>query len=31
MPERFGPWQTVYERFRPWQAAGRWLAILGAL
>src|SRR5262245_20488989 len=31
LPERFGPWQTVYERFRRWQQEGRWLAILRAL
>ena len=31
LPDRFGPWQTVYERFRRWQKEGRWLAILRAL
>jgi transposase len=31
LPERFGPWQTVYERFRRWQREGRWLAVLRAL
>jgi transposase len=31
LPDRFGPWQTVYERFRRWQREGRWLAILRAL
>ena len=28
LPERFGPWQTVYERFRRWQKDGTWLRIL---
>ena len=22
LPERYGPWQTVYDRFRRWQGAG---------
>src|SRR4051794_37407820 len=24
LPERYGPWQTCYERFRRWQADGTW-------
>jgi transposase len=28
LPERFGPWQTVYERFRRWQQDGTWLRVL---
>src|SRR5215210_8887019 len=24
LPERYGPWQTGYERFRRWQADGTW-------
>ncbi len=24
MPERFGPWKTVYERHRLWSADGTW-------
>jgi transposase len=24
LPERYGPWQTVYTRFRRWTAAGVW-------
>jgi len=24
LPERFGPWQTVYTRFRRWTQAGVW-------
>lgn len=31
LPERFGPWQTVYERHRRWSADGTWAAILGEL
>jgi transposase len=31
LPERFGPWQTVYSRFRRWQRAGIWARILAAL
>jgi transposase len=33
LPERYGPWQTVYSRFRRWQRSGVWdqaLAILHA-
>ena len=28
MPERFGPWQTVYDRFRKWSRLGLWDRIL---
>jgi len=31
LPERYGPWQTVYSRFRRWQQAGIWDRILAAL
>lgn len=31
LPERYGPWETVYSRFRRWQAAGVWDRILTAL
>lgn len=28
LPERYGPWTTVYERFRSWAADGTWDRIL---
>nr|WP_268240276.1 IS5 family transposase [Streptomyces kronopolitis] len=28
LPERYGPWKTVYERFRRWSADGTWDRIL---
>lgn len=28
LPERFGPWKTVYERHRPWSADGTWERLL---
>jgi transposase len=28
MPERFGPWQSVYDRFRHWRKAGVFTALL---
>ncbi|MEU0031085.1 transposase [Streptomyces sp. NPDC006335] len=28
LPERYGPWQTVYERHRRWSADGTWQSIL---
>lgn len=28
MPERFGPWQSVYDRFRHWRKAGVFAALL---
>ena len=31
LPDRFGPWQTVYERFRRWRDDGTWAKLLGAL
>jgi transposase len=31
VPERYGPWQTVYGLFRRWQRAGTWREILTAL
>ena len=31
LPERYGPWQTVYERFRRWRDDGTWVAVLKAL
>ncbi len=30
-PERYGPWQTVYERHRRWSADGTWQRILAGL
>jgi transposase len=30
-PERYGPWQTVYDRFNRWRRDGTWAKILGAL
>ena len=31
LPERYGPWRTVYSRFRRWQRAGIWDRVLAAL
>jgi transposase len=31
LPERFGPWQTVYGLFRRWQRAGVWAEIMTGL
>ena len=28
LPERFGPWQTVYERHNRWSADGTWARLL---
>lgn len=28
LPERYGPWQTVYSRFRRWREAGIWDQVL---
>jgi transposase len=28
LPERFGPWQSVYDRFRNWTRRGLWDRIL---
>ena len=31
LPERFGPWKTVYGRFRRWRDDGTFARLLGAL
>jgi transposase len=31
LPERYGPWKTVYSRYRRWQQGGIWDRILSAL
>lgn len=31
LPDRYGPWQSVYTRFRRWQAAGVWDEVVRAL
>jgi len=31
LPERFGPWETIYSRFRRWQLAGVWDRIFAAV
>ena len=31
LPERFGPWQSVYSRFRAWTKAGVWENVLANL
>ena len=31
LPERYGPWQTVYWRYRHWQRLGLWDRILAVL
>lgn len=31
LPERFGPWKSVYNRFRNWSRAGHWELIFKAL
>src|SRR5579859_1079384 len=31
LPERFGPWQTVYDRFRKWSQQGLWDRVLRPL
>lgn len=31
LPERFGPWQTVYDHFRKWRKSGVFVSILEAL
>jgi transposase len=30
LPERFGPWKTVYERHRLWSADGTWERVFTA-
>ena len=31
LPERFGPWQSVYSRFRAWTLTGVWENVFTAL
>lgn len=31
LPERYGPWQTVYDRFVRWRRDGTWLRLMRAL
>src|ERR1041385_817793 len=31
LPERFGPWKSVYNRFANWSRAGQWAEIFKAL
>ena len=31
LPERYGPWQSVYTRFRRWTVAGVWDGIFAAI
>ena len=31
LPERFGPWQSVYTRYRRWTQQGIWEKVLSAL
>ena len=31
LPERFGPWQSVYSHFRAWTLAGVWESVLEGL
>ncbi len=31
LPERYGPWQSVYPRFRRWRLAGVWDRVFAAL
>jgi putative transposase len=31
LPERYGPWNTVFQRFNRWAKRGRWQAIFQAL
>jgi transposase len=31
LPERYGPWQTVYSRLRRWTARRRWEQLLSQL
>ena len=31
LPERYGPWQTVYDRFNRWRKDGTWAKVLDAL
>ena len=31
LPERYGPWESVYTRFRRWRVAGVWDRVLAAI
>ena len=31
LPERYGPWETVYKRFARWERDGSWTRIEAAL
>jgi transposase len=31
LPERYGPWQTVFDRFNRWRRDGTWARIVGYL
>ena len=31
LPERYGPWQTVYSRFRAWELDGTWERLFTAI
>lgn len=31
LPERYGPWNSVYQRFRRWAKSGHWQAVFEAL
>src|SRR5436309_652436 len=31
LPERYGPWESVYTRFRRWRLAGVWDRVLAAV
>lgn len=31
MPERYGPWTTVYNRFNRWRKAGHWNRLMDAI
>jgi transposase len=31
MPERYGPWTTVYNRFNRWRKAGHWDRLMDAI
>jgi transposase len=31
LPERYGPWETVYTRFRRWRLAGVWERVLATI
>lgn len=31
LPDRFGPWQSVYHRYQRWRASGLWVRLLDLL